>query len=296
MTYLVISDEEGYPLEIMREKPTGRLVDDELRNRGKNHVRLDGQLGVMGWVSDTGLVSPDVFKRNVVASCLVQALGGQPQPLAGPLVITGYEYPKPGEEEWGYPEPMSEPQLRVVAGIYVNVLIALALPVPVTLEKYRVEQLRDLQWEEQVRKDAAVFRDAEAPGLTIGGVAGQHTPGSAVSAIMEMMRGTADRTGAPMPAVIVFGHGPTKPPYGSAERAAYDRAAETILTVTTRNPHLLNETIAGLPGVDAAVVADSFDEAAGTCKVRVARGLVFLKFAMQRQGYGEVVAEEPEGD
>ena len=64
----------------------------------------------------------------------------------------------------------------------------------------------------------------------------------------------------------------------------------TELTITTANPELLDETIQQLPMCTAAVIDDSFNGT--TCVVRVFGGLGFLKFALERQGYGKVIKEE----
>lgn len=69
--------------------------------------------------------------------------------------------------------------------------------------------------------------------------------------------------------------------------AAYD------LIVRTANPKALDDTIQQLPGCAAAVVDGSFDGDA--CRVRVLRGLDFLRFAITQQGYGEIIGEEPVG-
>lgn len=276
MTYLIIADDPQATLEIIRESPTYDGVMAALRNMGSNRVYPDRELGVAGWLSDVGNVMPE-FHRNVVGSCLMLAMGAHPNPLGGPLVITGYEFPKPGEEEMGFPEPMHDGQINVVVGLYVAVLTALGMVVPGSLERYRRRELTSQMWADQVRRDMQVFRDAAAGGLTIHGHPGQFTPQAAASEVVSMM----------FPGTSLIITNPQLPPPG--------QILGTILTVRTMNPDLLDETLASLPGCDAAVVHRSHDPDAGTCKVRVLSGLGFLKFAMENQGYGEVVAEEPEG-
>lgn len=60
----------------------------------------------------------------------------------------------------------------------------------------------------------------------------------------------------------------------------------TDITVRTRNPQYLDQTIQQLPGA-AVVIEDSWD--GDTCLVRVFGDPGFLKFAITNQGYGEVV-------
>jgi hypothetical protein len=285
VTYLIIGDDEYATLEILREAPTHQGVLDTLGNMGSNKVRPDRSYGLAGWVSDVGNVMPQ-FRRNIVGSSLMASMGAVPNVLGGPLVITGYEWPQPGEDEWGYPEPLNDAQVVKVVGIYIAVLTAAGMTVPESLLQYREERFMDGALLARMRAGITLFRQAPQPGLTI------------------------------------VRHGQTRPPYGSAEREVFDRthtpqsaaaaviammygddshppvpgtAKYTVLTVRTRNAGLLDDTLDGLPGVDAAVVRDSFDPEAGTCKVRVGAGLDFLKFAMAKQGYGEVIAEEPEG-
>lgn len=66
----------------------------------------------------------------------------------------------------------------------------------------------------------------------------------------------------------------------------------TDLTVRTRNPQLLDETVQQL---GAAVVIDgSFN--GDTCQVRVFGDPGYIKFAITQQGYGEIVPPRVEGD
>lgn len=68
-------------------------------------------------------------------------------------------------------------------------------------------------------------------------------------------------------------------------------AVVTDLTVETRNPTMLDNTIQQLPGCAAVVIDGSFNGT--TCVIRVFSGLGFLKFALENQGYGKIVKEEP---
>jgi hypothetical protein len=67
----------------------------------------------------------------------------------------------------------------------------------------------------------------------------------------------------------------------------------TDLVVETNDPDLLDQTLQGLPGV-TVVVDDSYNGV--TCVVRIIGDPGFVKFAIDRQGYGRVVGtrEEPE--
>jgi hypothetical protein len=61
------------------------------------------------------------------------------------------------------------------------------------------------------------------------------------------------------------------------------------IVVRCHDSQRLDETIQQLPGCAAAVVAGSWN--GDTCIVRVFSGLGFLKFALPRQGYGEIISE-----
>lgn len=63
----------------------------------------------------------------------------------------------------------------------------------------------------------------------------------------------------------------------------------TDLIVVTANPAMLDETVQQLG--PAAVVNDSYN--GESCRVRVFGDPGFIRFAIQNQGYGEIIGEEP---
>jgi hypothetical protein len=65
----------------------------------------------------------------------------------------------------------------------------------------------------------------------------------------------------------------------------------TDLIIRTGNAARLDETLMGLPGADAWVLPGSWKPDERTCVVRVEGDLGFFRFAMENQGYGEIVGE-----
>lgn len=65
----------------------------------------------------------------------------------------------------------------------------------------------------------------------------------------------------------------------------------TKIRVRTKAPGLLDDTIQQLPGCVARVVEGSID--GDVCTIDVEGGEGFLRFAITRQGYGEIVEEAP---
>lgn len=63
------------------------------------------------------------------------------------------------------------------------------------------------------------------------------------------------------------------------------------LIVKTNAVELLDQTVRTLPMVDASVVDGTWDPDARTCHVRVLGNVGFFRFAMEQQGYGEIVGE-----
>lgn len=122
---------------------------------GRARVNLPG-LALSGWVNDCGLLDPKRYPRNIVASCVLIALGAAEQPYAGPVVFTGWN---PDNTWRGLTEICSLPQpvehLDVVHG---DVLKALAGQTPRELSP---------SWAEQMREYAEHVRTAPTPGITI---------------------------------------------------------------------------------------------------------------------------------
>lgn len=260
MTFLVINDDEDFSLEIVHDEPTMDRVLFELRNMGSNKCRLPRESGTMGWVSDVGSIN-EAFARNPVATCVMATLGGQANILGGPIVFTGFDYPQRGEQEWGFPEELTQTAIAVICGAYIQVRDALGMQVPQGLERFRSTDEVPADWPGKVRSMAEWARTAPNPGLTINGGTQQHTPASAAAAVLDQILGRSRST------------------------------LQIDLVVATRNPQLLDTTIRALPMVAAQVLPDTFD---GTkCVVRATGDVKFLKFALANQGYGEVLDEIP---
>lgn len=170
MTYVVIEDDPAATFRIVPDAPTIALVEKEVREMGWARVYLPRTLQVVGWVFDVGHVM-DGFRRNVVASCVMAVLTARPQPLAGPLVLTGYAY-----DEGSWPEDLGGPHLTMVARAYLGVLHALGMPLPEHLAEHHssVRRVMDDHWVAAVRDTASVLGQAPAPTMTMTGPLGQH--------------------------------------------------------------------------------------------------------------------------
>lgn len=69
--------------------------------------------------------------------------------------------------------------------------------------------------------------------------------------------------------------------------------SETYI-VRTGSPEALGDTLAGLPMIHAVVVDGSWNPTERTCHVEVFGPAGFFLFAMEKQGYGEVLGEVPD--
>ena len=83
------------------------------------------------------------------------------QPYAGPVVITGYVYPQPGEEEGGWPEDLSPPAVRAVREIHAAVQAVLAGDEPVAAP------WATPAWAADIAGLAQEVRTGPTPGLTL---------------------------------------------------------------------------------------------------------------------------------
>jgi hypothetical protein len=87
---------------------------------------------MIGWASDVGLLMPERFNRNPVASCVLKSLGAAKQPYAGPIVITGFLY-----DEWGELLDLTEIQRSEIENLDQAVRAVLAnQPIPDEVEDY----------------------------------------------------------------------------------------------------------------------------------------------------------------
>lgn len=172
VTYLVIDDDDNATLTRHNGSPTVVRVEEHLRGRGWNRIYPNRHYGMCGWASDVGLVSPDVFARNPVASCVAVSLGAPAQPYAGPIVFTGYAYDQSGD-----PEAMGDKALDMIDAVYRQIRAALGMPA------YTGAHLRDLgpvdpgdppwlnpDWVEGIRAFASEVREGPTPGMTVTGI------------------------------------------------------------------------------------------------------------------------------
>ncbi|WP_432169129.1 hypothetical protein [Streptomyces sp. 1222.5] len=123
---------------------------------GKARVRLQSGIAAAGWVNDVGLLFQEKYPRNVVASCVLTALGAALQPYAGTIVFTGWD---PGNTARGLQEMCDLPQpVTVLDTVHGDVLKALAGQTP-----------RDMSpsWAESMREIAEHVRTAPAPTLSV---------------------------------------------------------------------------------------------------------------------------------
>jgi hypothetical protein len=128
-------------------------VETEVGPEGWAKVYLDRGRGIIGWVNDIGLLSPEKYPRNITGSILLALLGGPQQPYAGRVVLTGYRY---GDQS-GYPEPLDEEQVAMVQGLFRPVALALCGETPGEW---------DLVMAEKVRGYAELVRTDDSPVMT----------------------------------------------------------------------------------------------------------------------------------
>lgn len=126
---------------------------------GHAQVRLTRALPIRGWVSDCGLILPDVYARNPVGAAMLCTLGAGIQPYAGPVVITGWDdykevVPLRGDEVLYLPILCRD--VRIAIGLDPGEVIA--------------PDGRDMtEWAEQVREIAEIARNGEAPPMRFFG-------------------------------------------------------------------------------------------------------------------------------
>ena len=163
MTYVVIDDDPAAKFRVVDERPTLGRVEHQLREMGYGKLRPARDTGMMLWLSDVGLVNRG-FRRNTVGACVAGALGARIQPVGGPVVVTGYDFPLPGEEEGGWPEDLDAWRLERIIGVYLAVLDALGMPLPAELaEHHAAAGVAGADWKERIRVLAAQFRGGDGP-------------------------------------------------------------------------------------------------------------------------------------
>lgn len=156
--FFVIDQDGG--LNRHDREPTYDLVRAEVGPEGINRVRLDPGYGMIAYANDCGLVLPDRYRRNVVGSGLLVAMGAGQQPYGGPLVVTGWN----PRDEWFDACALDEVQAAMVRELHDNVRAALAGGDVLS---------RDCtcgcgsNWAAEMRAFAEAVRWGQAPGITV---------------------------------------------------------------------------------------------------------------------------------
>lgn len=151
-----IIDAEG---RLRFEKSGYMQLTDLVGPEGPARVRLDPGWAMAGYVNDCGLLFPDDYPRNVVGSCVLNAMGARRQPYAGVVVIVGWNDQPYDVEVCG----LSEGQEDLVKDAHRCVLLALAgKPVGA----FSLTSL-DEPWAAHVRDFAEYVRTAETPKATL---------------------------------------------------------------------------------------------------------------------------------
>lgn len=124
-------DNDGV-LRVHDRRPTRELAEELTGEMGLNRIPLARGNRMIGWANDVGLLMPERFHRNPVASCVLASLGAAKQPYAGPVVITGFLY-----DEWGELLDLTEIQRSEIENLDQAVRHTLAsVPIPAEVESY----------------------------------------------------------------------------------------------------------------------------------------------------------------
>ncbi|MEU8907039.1 hypothetical protein [Streptomyces mirabilis] len=124
----------------------------------EGHVRVSllPNLALAAYVNDCGLRYPDRYPRNEVGSCLLVALGANPQPYAGSIVFVGWNAANTARGLIEL-ESLRPALVDMVEEIHGDVRRALAGDPPRELSP---------SWGEQMREVAEHVRTASTPGIT----------------------------------------------------------------------------------------------------------------------------------
>lgn len=123
---------------------------------GRVRVSLLPNLALAAYVNDCGLRYPDRYPRNEVGSCLLVALGANPQPYAGSIVFVGWNAANTARGLIEL-ESLRPALVDMVEEIHGDVRRALAGDLPRELSP---------SWGEQMREVAEHVRTAPTPGIT----------------------------------------------------------------------------------------------------------------------------------
>lgn len=137
------------------------LLDDLVGPEGHNRIRLARELGCAAYVNDVGHRFPERYPRNVVGSVVLACLGAAPQPLAGPVLITGWDDSATWRDEVeirDLPAAVAEGMYRPVADVRWALGLDEAKPDSAAVW--------DEEWVAGIRELAEYVRTADAPTVT----------------------------------------------------------------------------------------------------------------------------------
>lgn len=150
---LTIGEKHGDYLTILTE-----LVGPE----GWDRVRMAPELGAAAFVNDCGHRFPERYPRNVVGSIVLACLGCPQQPLAGPVVITGWD----DSATWRDEVEIRDLSHRVDSGLRAALAdIRWALGLDETRPRNSAAA-EDAEWVAAIRELGEWIRTAETPTVT----------------------------------------------------------------------------------------------------------------------------------
>jgi len=161
MRYLVV-DPDGQLRQ--RTAPRYDVALREVGPEGWARVPMHAAAGpenvhVAGFVNDCGFLFPDRYLRNVVGTCLLVSVGGNVQPYAGPVVLTGWD-----------PEPYSaDPEVRSLSEDQVAALRRTHRDIRIVLGLDTGEPSGHAvpHWRAAITKVAALAQDAPEPAIRV---------------------------------------------------------------------------------------------------------------------------------
>ncbi|WP_242890754.1 hypothetical protein [Actinomadura litoris] len=130
--------------------------EHELGPEGPAQVVLHPGVRMTGFVNDCGFSLPDRYPRNLVGALMVINLGAVFRPLAGPLVITGWNTAGCGSE------------IRDLSGDDIETLAELHHDLTAVLDgTFKGTFSGATWWRDLVLRKAAELRAASTPSLVV---------------------------------------------------------------------------------------------------------------------------------
>lgn len=160
----VVMSEDG-EMVVHRDQATIGRVREEITREGEktpNTVYLDPESRMAGWVNDVSLITPALFGRNVVGSCVLVTMAAGQMAYAGPLVITGYN----PRSTSGAPLDLTVGQVEILTNIHTAVRSVLAGEPPTSPNM-------PPGWAAAIVQFAEFVRDGGPPRMTSTGVSGR---------------------------------------------------------------------------------------------------------------------------